>query len=83
MVRGEIPRQASRWPHETRRRATLNKSMNELETALQQDNSSLDHYLENVKTNDFRDHIKQMLEKRENQDCRALKEKIKAAIDAA
>ena len=59
------------------------KSMNELEIALQQNNSELDHYLENVKTSDFRLHINQLLEQRENQDCHALKQKIKAAIDAA
>ena len=62
---------------------TYIKSMNELEIALQQNNSELDHYLENVKTSDFRLHINQLLEQRENQDCHALKQKIKAAIDAA
>lgn len=57
--------------------------MNELEIALQQDNKGLSSYLEFVTTNDFRLHVKQMLDKRENQDCHALKQKIKAAIDAA
>jgi hypothetical protein len=57
--------------------------MNELEIALQQNNSELDFYLENTSTDVFRQHVKQMLDKRENQDCHALKQKIKAAIDAA
>ena len=57
--------------------------MNELELALLQDNNGLCTYLEQVSTDDFRIHIKQILEKKENQDCRSLKQKIKSAIDAA
>ena len=48
--------------------------MNELEIALSQSNHALDAYLEDTKTEDFRQHIQQILNK--NKDSQELKNKI-------